>query len=394
MLRWFLADLRTGRQLVDLSVMASSRWDRLLNRPETITAILDLRDPDTIQINPRVAAAPGRSMLAVAADDVIIAAGPIWSHTYDRTQKTVQLNASGIWSYFDHRYVLPIAAATLDVTQFTIPDASAAGKTKPNPAVGTYLTSLEYGTIAKRWVQQAQAWTGGNVPIVFEADRLGTRERNFEGADFKNLGTVLTQLSEIEGGPDIRFLPRLTADRLGIEFLMQTGTDASPLLTGGPHLWDLTAPESPISAFTINTDASSLAGTTWGSAGRSADTVLVARSIDPTLTDAGYPLLESLDSSHSSVSVQSTLDGYARAATLLGRSPIESWDFDVEVNRRPFLGSYWEGDWCTITVAAYDPATGVGDPYLMEKQDSQRRITALSGAADGLTVGVKTMARI
>jgi hypothetical protein len=92
-------------------------------------------------------------------------------------------------------------AATLDVTQFTIPDPSAAGKTKPNPAVGTYLVGWEYGTIAKKWVQQAQAWTGGNVPVVFEADRVGTRERNFEGADFKKLGTVLSQLTEIDGRP-------------------------------------------------------------------------------------------------------------------------------------------------------------------------------------------------
>lgn len=392
-LRWFLADLRTGRQILDLPVLAG-RWDRYLNAPERITATLDMRDPDTIQLRPRIAATPGRSILACAYGDTVLAAGPIWGHQYDRDNKTVQLTGAGMWSYFDHRYVIPIAAATIDVTEFTLPDPSAAGKTMPNPAVGTYLTNLEYGTIAKRWVQQSQAWTGGDVPIVFEADRVGNKERNFEGADFKNLGTVLTQLSQIEGGPDIRLKGRMTADGLGIEFPLETGTDADPLIAGGTHLWDLTAPESALSKFNVKADGASMAGTAWATAGRSADTVLVARSVDTYLTDEGFPLLETLDSSHTSVSEQATLNAYANEATLLGRGPLETWDFDVETNQQPYLGSYWEGDWCEITVAGYDPETGEGDPYLYEKQTSVRRITNLSGDEQGLTVSVKTMARI
>jgi hypothetical protein len=37
---------------------------------------------------------------------------------------------------------------------------------------------------------------------------------------------------------------------------------------------------------------------------------------------------------------------------------VETWDFSVEANQQPFLGAYWEGDWCEVTVAGYDPATG------------------------------------
>jgi hypothetical protein len=392
-LRWFLADLRTGRILLDVQPLAGN-WERYLNAPERLTATMDLRDPNTIDLRLRQSAAPGRTILACAAGDTVIAAGPIWAHRYSRAAKTLQLVAVGMWSYFDYRYVLPVAAATLDVTQFTIPDPSAAGKTQPNPAVGTYLVGWEYGTIAKKWVQQAQTWTGGNVPVVFEADRAGTRERNFEGVDFKKLGTVLSQLTEIDGGPDIRFMPRLTPDRLSIEFLLQTGTDASPLLTGGPHLWDVTAPDSAISTFDVEVDATQMGSVGWASGGRSADTALIGRSVDPTLTNAGYPLLEMLDASHSTVVERATLDPYAVDLTTLGRSPVETWDFSVEADRQPFLGAYWEGDWCEVSVAGYDPSTGMGDPYLYEKQDSKRRITGMSGDEKGLAVSVKTMARI
>ncbi|OZB82113.1 MAG: hypothetical protein B7X41_16345, partial [Microbacterium sp. 14-71-5] len=274
-------------------------------------------------------------------------------------------------------------------------DPSAAGKTKPNPAVGTYLTGLEYGTIAKRWVQQAQAWTGGNVPIVFEADRTGTRERNFEGAEFKNLGTVLSQLSQIEGGPDIRFTPQFTPDMLGVQWVLQTGTDANPLLASATVFeWPMDVPQSPVSALKVTADATRLASIGWATAGRSADTVLVSRSTDTTLTNLGYAAFETLDSSHSSVSEQATLDGYTGEATTFGRSVLELWSFNAEANRQPYLGAYWEGDFCRLSLASYDPARGVGDPYLFEGATYDRRITALSGDAKGITVGITTQAVI
>lgn len=441
MLRWFLADLRTGRQIRDLQV-ASGKWERYLNAPESLSAVMDMRDPATIALRLRLTAAPGRTVLAVAADDVILAAGPIWAHSYNRDEKTLELTARGLWSYYDHRFVLPVVAATVGVTQFTIPDASAAGKTKPNPALGTYLTGMELGTIAKRWVQQAHAWTGGMLPVVFEADRSGpsdaNHERNFEGAAFKNLGTVLEQLTEVEGGPDIVFQPRLTDDRLGIEWDLRTGTDAEPFLSStNKHRWNLDVPQSPVSGFSIDVDASDIAGTAWVTGGRSGDSVMVGRSIDPTLTDAGYPLFESLDSSHSSVDVQATLDRYASEATVMGRGPVEQWSFKVEANARPYLGAFWEGDFCEIELAAYgqreivtdgftsdvdgyDTDTGftedaegyddevgfptdpegysdsstmhrmpmVGDPYLFEGGTFEQRIIGIGGDEKGLVVNV------
>lgn len=356
-MRWFIADLLTGRDIADVQVMDTSSWARSINKPEVLTAKLDMRDPATIALKPRQTMAPGRTVLACAAGDTILAAGPIWTHGYNRDEKTLTLGALGMWSYFDHRFVLPLAAATIATDQFIVPDITAAGKTKPNPTVATYLTGLEYGTIAKRWVQQAQAWTGGNVPVLFEADRVGTRERNFEGADFKNLGTVLSQLSQVEGGPDIRFSPQFTADMLGIQWVMQTGTDASPLLASPTVFeWALDVPDSPVSAFQVDIDATHLSSTSWAAAGRSADTVLVSRATDSTLTDLGYAMFETLDSSHSSVSQQATLDGYTAEATLLGRSAADLWSFAVEANRQPFLGAYWEGDFCTLTMGDYGSA--------------------------------------
>lgn len=390
-MRWFIADLRTGRDIMDIQVMDSSKGKRSINTPESLTAVLDMQDPATIALHPRQTAAPTRTCLVCANDSIILGAGPIWSRTYDRPAKTLTLNAAGLWSYFDHRYVLPIAAATVDPTTFIVPDPSAAGKTMPNSALATSLTSLEYGTIAKRWIAQAQAWTGGNVPIVFEPDRTGTDQRNFDGVDMKNLGTALQELSQVEGGPDIRFVPQFTPDGLGIQWALQTGTDANPLLGATvPQVWDLSVPNSGISKFAVDEQGANMASIAWATAGRTADTALVSRSTDTTLTDLGYALLERLDSSHFDVKDQATLNQWAADDTLAGRRPIETWAFTVETRRQPYLGSYWEGDYVTVKIPAYDPSTGLGDPYLYEQTTSQRRITALGWDALGLTVDLVT----
>jgi hypothetical protein len=393
--RYFLADLRTGRQILDLNPITGP-WERFLNQPESVSCTLDMRDKDTIALRPRIAAAAGRAVLAVAEGDVVLGAGPIWTHRYNSDDKTLQLNAKGLWSYWDHRYLLPLAAADIDVRDFTIPDPSAAGKTMPNPALATYLNGMELGTIAKRWVQQAREWTGGDVPVVFEDDRLAPsdedHERNIEGASFKKVGEVLRQLTEVEGGPDIRFRPRMTADKLGIEWVLETGTETKPMLAGSTvHEWSLGL-NSQVSGLNVSVDASALAGTAWATGGRSGDEVLVARSVDPYLVERGFPLLESLDSSHSSVSKQATLDGYAAEGTTLGRGPVEEWSFNVEADTNPKLSSYWEGDWCDISIPAYNPERGDGDPYLFEKYTSRRRITGFSGNVKGDIVNITTAA--
>ncbi|KJL37041.1 hypothetical protein RR49_01153 [Microbacterium ginsengisoli] len=393
MLRWFIADLRTGRQVVDVQVMAESTWSRALNSAEQITAVLNMQDPATIALKPRQAMAPGRSILAVAIGDLILAAGPIWKHGYDRDKKTLTVTALGMWSYFDHRFLLPVVAATADVGTFIVPDPASAGKTMPNSALATNLTALEYGTIAKRWVQQAQAWTGGNVPVVFEDDRAGIHDRNNDAVDFKNIGTLLSQLTQLEDGPDIRFRPRFTADRLGVEFLLETATDADRLLAGDSvHTWTVGVHGTGVSALTVDSDGTQLASIAWASAGRGIDSVLVSRTTDTTLLDLGFPLLEALDTSHSTVVYQSTLDGYTAQEAAIGRSVLETWTFTVEAARQPYLGAYWEGDWCVVTIPRYDPDSGVGDPYLFEPTTTRRRIVAIDGDAKGITVNVTTQA--
>lgn len=357
MLQWFLADLKTGRQILDLPVLSGS-GERLLNRAESIECVLDMNDPDVIALDVDNTAAAAKTVLAVAEGDVILAAGPIWFTNYDRDNATMSLTAKGLWSYYDHRHILPIAAATISVANFTIPDPDESGKTMPNPALATNISGYELGTIAKKLVEQAHEWTGGSVPVVFEADRPAAddddHERNFEGSDFKVLGDVLRQLQEVEDGPDIRFMPRFTTDRLGIEWELQTGTDAKPLLGSTvTHRWDVTAVDSPVSKLSIDKDGTGMVDLGWVTGGRSSDEVLVARKYATTLVDRKYPLYEGMDSTRSSVVKQSTLNRHANELARGGSAPYETWSFEVETTVAPHLGSFLEGDYCELDFVPY-----------------------------------------
>jgi hypothetical protein len=378
MLRWFLVDLRTGRGIVDVKPMSGS-FSSALNEPETISATLDLQDPDTIELGVGNITSPAKMCLCVADGDTILAAGPIWTRTHDVGKRTLSVSAKGMWSYFDHRYILPAIARTLPLSQFIVPDPTDPKKTVSNPLINTSINGVWLGTIAKRLVQQAQAWTGGNVPVVFQADEFASHERNWDGVEFEKLGDALTNLTNVEDGPDIMFQPRFTEDRLGVEWLLVTGTVAKPQIgTNADTSLDVTIPESPVSGLTVMENASDVASLAWLTGGRSSDSLLVSRSYDGTLPGFGFALFETLDSSHSSVKYQSTLDSYAVERTLYGRGPNALWKFDAEWVA---VAGVNVGDYVTLVFDESDP--------LIPKDDYRLRVISRSGDHNAVTVSIE-----
>lgn len=375
---FILCNLRTGRRIQNLPVLKGS-WDDRLGATESIEVTLDMNDPDVRELGLRNSATPAQAALCAVENGVIVAGGPIWTHDYSRDNATIKLGAKGMASYFDHRLILPLLARTIGMDQWTIPDPADPEKTIANPALSTTINGVSLGTIAKRLVQQARLWTGGEVPVVFQDDELNTTllsdgtfesTRTYLGVDFKSVLEAIEQISQTENGPEINFLPRFTADSLGVEWLFQTGTTAQPLITSNASLsWSITAPDSPVSKFETHHDSSGMGSLSWWTGGRQADDVIVSRAYDPKLIDAGYPLLERVDTSHSTVSVQSTLDSYAAADVAMASRPTEIWSFTVQANpvdeygkpAGPWVGQYSVGDFIDLIIDPMDANTGTGE---------------------------------
>lgn len=405
--RYILGNLRTGRRILDLPVLTGP-WDVRLNTAGSITCSVDMNDPDVQRLDLRNTSTPTQTFLGVVEDDQIIEAGPIWTRGYNRDSRILSLGAKGLGSYFNYRLILPLLAATLGTDQWTIPDPLDATATIPNPDLTTTISGVSLGTIAKGLIEQARLWTGGDLPIVFQADEVGTRERTFLGVDFKPVLEAIEDMSKVIGGPDFVFQPRFTSDMLGVEWLFRTGTEAEPLITSQSRpVWNVTRPESPVSGLTIAEDGSKLLSLGWQVGGRQDDKVLVARAYNPALVDANFPLMEAVDSSHSSVSEQDTLDGHAESAVRLGQKAQEVWAFTAKANPRdqagkpagPLLSQFRVGDFAELVFDAWHPATDTepwesGDPFLTEGGTTVHRIIGLSGDEQGVDVQVSLAPRV
>lgn len=401
MTTYSIGNLITGRELVEVNVL-SGPWSDTLRQAETLSVELDMNDQDLQALGLRSAASPGQAFLAVEENGTCVAAGPIWTRAYSRETRRLTLGAGGMGSYFNHRLILPVLAASLAVGNWTIPDPADATQTIPNPALSTIFAGVSPGQICKLLVQQARTWTGGNVPVVFQADEAGSAGHTYLGTDFKPVWEAINDIMNDVNGVEVNFLPRRTSDGKGFEWLLQTGTIAQPLITSTSVLqWNVTVPESPVTGLSTNEDATKLGSLAWGVGGAQTNVAMVSRAYDPTLINATYPLFELLDSAHPDVSLQSTLDGYTMADVLAGKNASETWSFTVKAYAKdssnnksaPWIGEYSVGDFFDLILDTWDPVTGIGDPYL-PGDTYKMRIIGISGDEKGEDIRITCAPRI
>lgn len=360
---WFIGDLLTGRISTHLPVSKGS-WSVEINSAGKISVTLPLTDPDIRALNLRNVATVGKSFLGVAENGIILEAGPVWTHDYSKDDGTLTLNASGLWSYFDHRVLIPVLAA---------------GQTPFD--VDTYYENLSLTTIARRLVAQAQTHTNGNVPVVLPPEVSGTETREYQGADLQLVGDALSDLTAVEGGPEIDFLPRFKTDARYVEWVMRVGTPTSPMLAGPTtHVWDYGVGQTTIRGLNVKVDGSKLQGRGWGQGGSASDATMFSQYTNTNLLTQGYPLLELVDASRN-VDEQYQLDAYVRENARTGSKPIEFWDFQVQADQSPRIGEFNKGDYCLVKMR--------GDLYV-PNGEYRRRITNVSGDQDGRWVSVTT----
>jgi len=369
MTTWFIFDTLTGRILQEFFPKTGA-WSVRCNEAEQLDVVIPLTDPDLAGMDWRNLAAPWKSSLAVGEHGRLFG-GPILTGMFDGNSFDLQVKAVGLWAYFDHRFVLPPAAARTPLVD------PATGL--PNESLDMNLSGLDFGTIAKKVVQQACAWPGANLPIIYQPDRVGKRKRTYPAVDCKAVGTVLSQLTESKNGPDIRFQLRQKSPT-HFEWVLETGTEDTPRLQSPTtHRWDLGAEDTAGSSLSVHTNTAAMADVAWATGGRSNDTVLVSYASSTRLRDARYPLLETVDSSHSDVTVQATLDGYAKEALRTAYLPAQFWSFQARADMAPHLTEYAVGDLACIHVE--------GSPYIPDG-DYTRRIVALSGDETGQWVTI------
>lgn len=361
---WHVGTLVDGRLTAEIPLISTS-WSLVMDDAGAVSGTLPLADPDVAKLNPYLIAEPCRCFLAVSYTDengteTFLEAGPIWTHAYDSSSKQLTIGGAGVWSYYDHRKVLKVLAAGVN----------------PATDVNTY-SNLSLGTIAKRLVQLANMHTAGALPIVLPDDEASVNTRTYLGYEMNGVGDALRNLTKDQNGPEIQFVPRRRSDDPRyLEWVMRAGTAEAPLLSqaGADWVWDMTVAQSSVGGVTVNRDGTTVADRWWVQGAGTDVSTMFARAESSTLSDAGFPLLESADTGHAGedgAKLQATIDAYAQADLIGSQGPLETWTLAVQRDEPPVVGSYRPGDYVSVTV-------GDDEPYI-PAGTYRTRMTGISG---------------
>jgi hypothetical protein len=335
-------DTVTGLVLYELELAAEPEWSSRINDVGgwKIQVPLD-GGPKTVRV--REWCVPWRFSVAIVRGrgvptDTVCQAGPVipYAPEADKAQHTV--SGKGFWQLLNRRL---LHARTWNPAAAPITDVSAdllINDSLPNIAINIvyHATSMVYRP-------------GSALPLDYATlGPTGANTSTYHGYEMAYAGQRLQELTQVDGGPDVLFQPYLTVigGRRYIRHRMLVG---NPWLTqpGVPLLFDY---RSSLDRLTIAGDGSDQAGTAFVKGTGNEAGQLYGYATTTALTDAGWPMLDMVDSNHTSASEQPTLDGWARADVALYSSQPEQWQATVLADKNPRLGSYLPGHFADYNV--------------------------------------------
>lgn len=373
-----LADFVTGGPILDLPVMEGASWASQLNRADAVSCSVDLNDDDAKRLDLRSATEPNKTiLLARTDDDFILAWGLIGDdgRTWNEDEMTLDLSATGIWSsWLGQNIIAPASALTAALITL-----DAEGYPVVNPALDTSLAGWSHGTLGKKLVAQLLAWPG--APLVFDlpADEPGTRTQTWTFASMKRVGAALDDLVKQEDGPDFAFDAQRAPDGISLRYVMRHGSEATPRIGTNVGVWAL-GEGSPITGLKTTDAVAAGASVGWMTAGKQAGAALVSRVRNEAMIAAGYPPLSVVDTTHSDVSVQATLDSYNAANMQDAATVTRDLSFTVRGDATPGLGGYRPGDTVALDIPKGHPWLPAGPLPI--------RITSMSGDETGIDVKI------
>lgn len=390
-----LADFTTGTLYPDLPVIPGCDWATILGKTDSLTAKVDIRDPDVKSLDLLSITEPKKTVLFAEVTGrtgrPFLALGLVGERGLEEDDHTFVISATGLRYYFEQRLIAWPSAATAVMTNA---DGSA------NTALDMVFNNYDLGSIGTGLMRIALTWPGATgIPFVLPAARAGSNYRYYSFLDLNYIGDELDNLSGVIGGPDFAFEGRRVADTSTsqIEYPVRAGTSNDPLIGHYVGSWPYGGPTSPVVSFPFTDDGAAIATGSWGTAGRSDSKVLAARSFNEEMIDQGYPPFDVVDTSHTDVSEVSTLQGYTDENALRGLTFDRSFTLKVRGDTRiseagvvdpdapaigPMLGDYRPGDYVAVDIV---------DHPLFDDQIVDLRILSISGDETGDIISLDVM---
>lgn len=366
---YLACDLRTDTVLAELP-LSGVQYSVELNGAGTLRAFLPING-ETLPIGPYAATQPGRTVVYVDRDGVIMGAYILW--TREATDGGINIAGSELISYLGRRLIT--TTLSTDITQITntayVPD-------------GQRLYADQRFLIWSlcRW---AFAQAGGDIgidinPLSADGATGVTRTVTYPGWELHNLLDAIGDLASADSGfdygievgytPGANGLPPARYRRARVWY-PQRGVDTSvsglSFYKGGSagSILDYDWPE----------DGTALATAEAATGAGSGAATLTSYQTNPDLIAAGYPLLEGA-TAYQSITDQATLDSLAQAAVDASGSASTAPTFTVAADADPLLGTYGLGDSAMFSI---DPDIRFPSGYSGELRIVSIAVTAQSG---------------
>lgn len=357
-MRAILHETMTGEYVTELDIEAAS-WSTGVCERDTVSVTV----PGYTGRQMLPLMIPRKYTLSLSDDDRQVAGAGVVTfpeaNDGDNGLQTVVFPGAGIESVFDRVPILPANYWPLiDVAGY------------PVAARDTRIVDVDYGTMMKRLYQRALEHPGLALPVEFMPDRSGTREKGWTAVDGKSVQSAVEDIADLLGGVEWDWVPVLD-DNDRLTWSLVTATDAQQEITSAFwHTWQTGGTEPDVRKLGVRVSPENMHSTAIFTGGKDDDRVMVARAQTVEQLNQGIPASFLWDSSHSTVSDQATLDGWARAAAADGAAPIQYWSFEVRKERAAGLR---KGDWCTLEAFEH---------WLVPDGSYPRRVLSVSGSVD------------
>lgn len=328
--------------------------------------------------------------VALLWDNTAIFAGPIVTRPVEDFH-SLRVSARGIRSLLSKRMVVRDMVNWSSLTKPEIrKEWSTDGREdrkSPKPS-DTKFKDVSYATMAKLVVQESMTKLGGSLPIRFpiassahnDPTTIGgqaipvekrphyRRYAGYEGLS-NNVDYVLTDLSDLDDGPDIMFRPVLNGTTLYWNMLTGASDSRPEISYDHDTVWDTTAAAGYITDLKLQYSGSSMTNRAFAIGAGSDGGQPMAIAQDTSKLSMGYPLLESSETFPQAVS-QPVTQTKATAKLRADDKPRHQLTGTIRIDGVSEVGDYWPGEYGRLVVKGW---------YGLPDGDTKAKILTLSG---------------
>ena len=335
---YLACDLLTNA-VIDELPLTEVEFSVALNGAGEFSAKLPIADPKVQKLDYINATIPGRTIVYVDRDGVLIGAFILWTRKYDSSTLELELDGQEVWSYFSRRFVT---------------------------AAVSY-SGVDQIAIATGLLNTAQAVSSGNIGVTVNPDGVTSpvyRDLVLYSFELKPVAEAVTDFAMLEDGFD--FAIDVTYDSSGVPTKAWRPSYPRRGRTVAESGWVFEYPGNIVS-YAYDEDATDQAIALTVVGADSGTDMATATVVAQDMLDAGFPLLEGTVSYKDSSDLN-VLAARARSESAASKATVTVPQINVRADMDPVLGSYIVGD---------DVRVRITDPRFTTTLDTFQRITTI-----------------